>query len=69
FRIMTSKDFQDVAQVISDDLSQVGIATEVQVLEYTTLRAKYLRTGDFDVFVWSRSSGTDPECSLVWGKG
>jgi peptide/nickel transport system substrate-binding protein len=69
FRIMTSKDFQDVAQVISDDLSQVGIATEVQVLEYTTLRAKYLKAGDFDVFVWSRSSGTDPECSLVWGKG
>jgi peptide/nickel transport system substrate-binding protein len=67
FRILTVKDFQDVAQVISDDLGQIGVPTEVQVLEYTTLRAKYLKTGDFDVFLWSRSAGTDPECSLVWG--
>lgn len=67
FRILTVKDFQDVAQVISDDLAQIGVPTEVQVLEYTTLRAKYLKTGDFDVFLWSRSAGTDPECSLVWG--
>ena len=67
FRILTVKDFQDVAQVISDDLGQIGIPTEVQVFEYTTLRAKYLKTGDFDVFLWSRSAGTDPECSLVWG--
>jgi peptide/nickel transport system substrate-binding protein len=69
FRILTVKDFQDVAQGISDDLSQVGVPTEVQVLEYTTLRSKYLKSSDFDVFLWSRSSGTDPDCSLVWGTG
>jgi peptide/nickel transport system substrate-binding protein len=69
FRILTVKDFQDVAQVISDDLSQIGVPTEVQVLEYTTLRSKYLKSGDFDVFLWSRSAGTDPDCSLVWGTG
>ncbi len=67
FRILTVKDFQDVAQVISDDLYQIKIPTEVQVLEYTTLRSKYLKSGDFDVFLWSRSSGPDPECSLIWG--
>jgi peptide/nickel transport system substrate-binding protein len=69
FRILTVKDFQDVAQVVSDDLSQIGVPTEVQVLEYTTLRSKYLKSGDFDVFLWSRSAGTDPDCSLVWGTG
>lgn len=69
FRILTVKDFQDVAQVISDDLSQIGVPTEVQVLEYTTLRSKYLKSSDFDVFLWSRSAGTDPDCSLVWGTG
>jgi peptide/nickel transport system substrate-binding protein len=45
------------------------IPTEVQVLEYTTLRSNYLKKGDFDVFLWSRSSGIDPDCALVWGTG
>lgn len=69
FRILTVKDFQDVAQAVVDDLSAINIPAEVQVLEYTTLRQQYLRSGDFDLFVWSRSSGPDPECSLVWGTG
>jgi peptide/nickel transport system substrate-binding protein len=69
FRILTVKDFQDVAQVVSDNLADMKIPTEVQVLEYTTLRSNYLKKGDFDVFLWSRSSGIDPDCALVWGTG
>jgi peptide/nickel transport system substrate-binding protein len=69
FRILTVKDFQDVAQVVSDNLADMKIPTEVQVLEYTTLRSNYLKKGDFDVFLWSRSSGVDPDCALVWGTG
>ncbi|MDR3615576.1 MAG: ABC transporter substrate-binding protein [Candidatus Obscuribacterales bacterium] len=69
FRILTVKDFQDVAQVVSDNLGDMKIPTEVQVLEYTTLRSNYLKKGDFDVFLWSRSSGIDPDCALVWGTG
>ena len=69
FRILTVKDFQDVAQVVSDNLADMKIMTEVQVLEYTTLRSNYLKKGDFDVFLWSRSSGIDPDCALVWGTG
>ena len=69
FRILTVRDFQDIGQVISNDLWQIGVPTEVQILEYTTLRAKHLKTGDYDVFLWSRSAVTDPDCSMVWGTG
>lgn len=69
FRISTVRDFQDVAEVVADDLTRMHIACEVQVVEYSTLRQRYLSTGTFDVAVWSRSSGPDPECALVWGTG
>ncbi len=69
FRIITIKDAQDVAQVIADDLIRAHIPCEVQVLEYSTLRSQYLQKGDYDVFVWSRSSGPDPECTLIWKTG
>jgi peptide/nickel transport system substrate-binding protein len=65
-RILTIRDLQDVAQVIADDLVRMHIGCEVQVMEYSTLRARYLKTGDFDAVLWSRSSGPDPECTLVW---
>lgn len=66
FRILTVRDLQDVAQIVADDLVRMHIACEVQIMEYATLRARYLRSGDFDVMLWSRSSGPDPECTLVW---
>jgi len=66
FRIVTVKDFQDIAQVIADDLTRAHIPCEVQVLEYSSLRARYLQKGEFDVVVWSRSSGPDPECTMIW---
>ncbi len=69
FRILTVKDFQDIALAVSNDLASLKIPSEVQVMEYTTLKARYLQKRDFDVFVWSRSSGTDPDCTLVWGTG
>jgi len=65
-RIVTVRDLQDVAQIVADDLLRMHIACEVQVMEYSTLRSRYLRTGDFDAMLWSRSSGPDPECTLVW---
>lgn len=68
FRILTIRDYQDVAQVVSDDLKSLDVPSEVQVVEYSTLRQRYLQKGDFEAILWSRSSGPDPECSLVWSK-
>lgn len=68
FRILTIRDYQDVAQVISDDLKSLDVPSEVQIVEYATLRQRYLQKGDFEAILWSRSSGPDPECSLVWSK-
>ncbi|HEY9715039.1 MAG TPA: ABC transporter substrate-binding protein [Chroococcales cyanobacterium] len=69
FRILTLRDYQDVASVVADDLRRIGITAEVQIMEYATLRQRYLSKGLFETMVWSRSSGPDPECSLVWGSG
>lgn len=68
FRILTIRDYQDVAQVVSDDLKSLDVPSEVQVVEYSTLRQRYLQKGDFEAILWSRSSGPDPECYLVWSK-
>jgi len=68
FRILTIKDYQDVAQIVSDSLKNLDIPSEVQVVEYATLRQRYLQKHDFDAILWSRSYGPDPECSLVWSK-
>jgi peptide/nickel transport system substrate-binding protein len=69
FRILTVRDSQDVAEAVSDDLKRIGIKNEVQVLEYSTLRRSYLQKGKFSSVIWSRSSGPDPECGIVWGSG
>src|SRR5262249_31225225 len=45
FSILTIKDYQDVAQVISADLAKIGIGTEVQIIEFATLRQRYLKRG------------------------
>jgi peptide/nickel transport system substrate-binding protein len=68
FRILTIRDYQDVAQIVSDDLNNLDVPSEVQIVEYATLRQRYLQKGDFEAILWSRSSGPDPECSLVWSK-
>lgn len=67
FRILTVADYRDVAQVVSDDLARMMIPNEVQIVEYSTVRQRYLQKGDFDVVIWSRSCGPDPECAIVWG--
>jgi peptide/nickel transport system substrate-binding protein len=67
FRILTIKEMDELAEVISSQLHEIGIANEVQILEYTTLKRRYLQSGDFSTFVWSRSAGPDPEAEIVWG--
>jgi peptide/nickel transport system substrate-binding protein len=67
FRILTVRDSQELAETVGYDLAQIGIKNEVQVLEYSTLRRVYLQKGKFSVVIWSRSSGPDPECGIVWG--
>ncbi len=68
FKILTLRDFQELAEIVSNDLDKVGIKTEVEIVEYATLRKMYLQTGRFTAFIWSRSAGPDPESGLVWGK-
>ena len=65
-RILTVKDLEDVADVVSDDLVRAGIKSEVEVIEYSTLRRVYLQKGRFDAVLWSRSCGPDPESTIVW---
>jgi len=65
-RILTVKDLEDVADIVSDDLVRAGIKSEVEVIEYSTLRRVYLQKGRFDAVLWSRSCGPDPESTIVW---
>lgn len=69
FRIFTVRDFQDIAQAVAAYLGRLGVKTEIQVVEFSTLRQRYLNKSDFDAVIWSRSAGPDPECVLVWGTG
>jgi len=66
FSILTIRDYQDVAQAISADLAKIGISTEVEIVEFSTLRQRYLKRGQYQTVVWSRSVGPDPECLLAW---
>ncbi len=68
-RILTIKDFEEMAQAVADYLRRVDIPAEVEVMEYSTLRRAFMQKGLFDVILWSRSFGPDPECSMVWSSG
>lgn len=68
FKIVTLRDFQEVAEVVSNNLEKVGVKSEVEIVEYSSLKKMYLQSGKFTTFIWSRSSGPDPECTLVWSK-
>lgn len=65
-RLLTIKDFEELAQASADYLKRAGMLVEVAVVEYSTLRRAYLQKGNFDGIVWSRSFGPDPECTIVW---
>lgn len=66
FRIKSTKDSADVAEAIAGQLRTAHIPTEVEVVEFAALRHRYLQKGDYDVCLWSRSSGPDPDCFLIW---
>lgn len=65
-KLLTTKDFQELAEILSTSLRAMEIPNEIEVVEYSTLRLRYLQKSSFDVVVWSRSCGPDPECTLVW---
>ncbi len=69
FSILTINDYQDQALIIADNLRKAGIKTEVHIAEYSTLRQRYLKKGQFQTCLLSRSTGPDPECILNWGSG
>ena len=66
FRILTVKDFQDVAQVISDDFCKSVCRPKCKFWN-TPLSRKIFEAGDFDVFLWSRSAGVPT--GLFFGMG
>lgn len=68
FKIVTIKDFMDVAQVVAGDLQSAKIGVRVELVEYSTMKDKYLTTGEYDAVLFSRTQGPDPDCRLVWGK-
>lgn len=69
FSILTVIEYQDQALVIADNLRRAGIKTEVHIAEYATMRQRYLKKGEFQTCILSRSVGPDPECILNWGTG
>lgn len=66
FRIKSTKDSADIAEAIAGQLREAHIPCEVEVVEFAALRHRYLAKGDYDVTLWSRSSGPDPDCYLIW---
>lgn len=68
FKIVTIKDFMDVAQVVAGDLQTAKIGVRVELVEYSTMKDKYLTTGEYDAVLFSRTQGPDPDCRLVWSK-
>lgn len=66
FRIKSTKDSSDIAEAIAGQLRRAHIPCEVEVVEFAALRHRYLQKGDYDVTLWSRSSGPDPDCFLIW---
>lgn len=65
-KLLTTKDLQELAEILSTSLRAMEVPNEVEVVEYSALRLRYLQKSNFDVVVWSRSCGPDPECTLVW---
>lgn len=66
FKMQTAKDYLEMAECVSSQLAKNHIRCEVEVVEFSALRNRYLKQGEYDVVLWSRSSGPDPECVLVW---
>jgi peptide/nickel transport system substrate-binding protein len=66
FRIKSTKDSCYIAEAIAGQLRESHIPCEVEVVEFAALRHRYLAKGDYDVTLWSRSSGPDPDCYLIW---
>jgi peptide/nickel transport system substrate-binding protein len=66
FSIATVKEYQSIAECVATDLHKLGISAEVQLVEFTTLRQQYLKKGQFQTAVWSRSVGPEPDCYLAW---
>lgn len=65
-RILTLRDFLDVAQAVASFLQKSGVLCEVSVVEYATLKDQYLKKGDFDVVLFSRTVGPWPDFRMVW---
>ncbi len=68
FKIITIRDFIDVAQVVAADLQNAKIGVRVEIVEYSTMKDKYLSKGNFDCVLFSRTQGPDPDCRLTWAK-
>lgn len=66
FKMQTAKDYVELAECVASQLSKNHIQCEVEVVEFASLRSRYLQKGAYDVVLWSRSSGPDPDCVLVW---
>ncbi len=66
FSILTVHEYEAMAETVASCLRRIGIRTEVQLVEFSTLRQRYLKSGQFQAVVWSRSVGPDPECLISW---
>lgn len=65
-RILTLKDFVAVAQAVAADFENRSIDCEVELVEYSTLKDQFLKKGEFQAVVFSRSMGPDPDSRLFW---
>lgn len=68
-RILTLKDFVAVAQAVAADFENRSIDCEVELVEYSTLKDQFLKKGEYQAVVFSRSMGPDPDSRLFWSSG
>ncbi len=65
-RVVTVSDFLDIGQAIVSDLKRGAVEAELEVVEYSTLKDQYLKEGNFDLVLFSRSVGPVPDPRMFW---
>lgn len=67
-KVVTVKDFVDLGQVVVSSLKRFQVNAQLEIVEYSTLKDQYLKTGEFDTVLFSRSIGPVPDPRMFWSQ-
>lgn len=65
-KVVTVTDFFELGQAVVSSLRRRGIICEIEIVEYSTLKDQYLKEGQFDMVLFSRSVGPVPDARMFW---